>query len=866
MSFARTSVMRALLEEHDGVVSFDVFDTLLWRRYPRPVEVFHDIPRAAARLGLKLPAIDGASFATARRAAEAAARARIADERGVNEVTLRQVHRQLALALGWAVDDDALLAHLRTAELATEAAALVADHELLTLVGELAATGRRMVLVSDTYFSATDIRELVTGAGYPDGAFERTFVSSAFGVSKSCGLFKVMIGELDLRPARLLHVGDLPGADVTPLQELGGRAIRWPVARDEAIALAVQETGTEILPMRVCAVGAELTAGDGGITALRARVIPPDDLVDAGERVLTGFERFGRLIYGPALVGFANWLCDRAAELGLEKLHMFQREGPLLAQFVRRVAEARRHAIELTVLDVSRAALAPARHEQVTVGYLSDLLYGRRPRPAAEVATALGVCPDELPGWTADRRVTLLDAPELYGLLVADEQVMKAAQTELQRRRAGVHRYLEATVALDTDQVGVVDLGWAGSIQRSLSSALTQLGFAGTLRGFYLATNDGARGHLRANSRIEGFIAHLGYPDDLQPFFRNLEIIEQSCLARGGSIIGFDDDGTPQRAHDDIEPNQWNAIARVQDGARSFLDEWAAHQALGGRHGPADDIEVWRIAVRQALLRFCARPSRQEIELFRTWRHDDNMGARSVEALVPTIFEERSQASAMLAGVLGMDELLWASAVSTLNGGEVRSEPVAVSALISDIGQHRTAVALTAVGRRADNVIAAYLGAEGRRLGSVRIAIACGPSLVRLRRINVEVEDPDGSVTDQFSTFQQVSLGRGASAIAPAVAVVRARELRLAVPLEATSYRLGPNQRLRVLVELEAEAVHNRLVRAVLVRVERVARSSARRLRPHAIRALEATSTDRIARRLVRALRKSRVARSITRR
>src|SRR5215204_4221685 len=118
MSVVRTRAMRALLDDHDGVVSFDVFDTLLWRRYPRPIEVFHDIPRAAVRLRLALPAVDGAAFATARRSAEAAARALAADELGTNEVTLRQIHRQLALALGWDAGDTALLDELRTAELA----------------------------------------------------------------------------------------------------------------------------------------------------------------------------------------------------------------------------------------------------------------------------------------------------------------------------------------------------------------------------------------------------------------------------------------------------------------------------------------------------------------------------------------------------------------------------------------------------------------------------------------------------------------------------------------------------------------------------------------------------------------------------
>ena len=185
--------------------------------------------------------------------------------------------------------------------------------------------------------------------------------------------------------------------------------------------------------------------------------------------------------------------------------------------------------------------------------------------------------------------------------------------------------------------------------------------------------------------------------------------------------------------------------------------------------------------------------------------------------MVPAIFEERGPASAMLAGVLEMDELLWASAVTMLNGGEVESSPMSVSGTLSDAGAGRTVVALTAVGRRAGDVVAVYIGGEGRRLASVRIAVACGPAIVRFRRISVELQDAEGSITEQFSSFEQVSVGRGAKTIAADRAVVKGRTLRLTVPLEAMSLRLAPNQRLRVLVELEADSFEPK--RNALVRV-----------------------------------------------
>ena len=102
-----------------------------------------------------------------------------------------------------------------------------------------------------------------------------------------------------------------------------------------------RETGTDVLPMRTAIVDGEPTASDAGITALRARLIPPDDMTDSRDRILTGYERFGRLVYGPSLVGFANWICTRAAELGLDRLLLLPARGPAAGRAHR---AGRRHA------------------------------------------------------------------------------------------------------------------------------------------------------------------------------------------------------------------------------------------------------------------------------------------------------------------------------------------------------------------------------------------------------------------------------------------------------------------------------------------------------------------------------------------
>lgn len=854
MTAARSRSVRALAQVHAGAVSFDVFDTLLWRRYPRPIDVFHDIPRAAVRAGLKLPHIDAVAFATSRRQAEEDARVVAAVEHGTSEVTIDQIYRQMAVIQGWDSDDDDLVAALIRAEIEAEADAVFADHELVDVVSALAGEGRRLLVVSDTYLSVEHVARLLAAGGYPAGAFERIFVSSAYGASKSGGLFDVMLNELGLKPPQLMHIGDLPGADVAPLRGLGGRTVRWPVAKDEAIALIESEAGNSRLPIRRTILDGDATSNDAGLTAMRARLVAPDDMRDARERIVSGYEQFGRLVYGPSLTGFLVWVCDRARHLGLRRLYLFQREGPFLRGLTELLTGALDLDIELQVLDVSRAALAPARTPEVSVRYVRDLVTSRRPRRGDEVFDDLGLTGLTLGPWSADRRLTHADAEPLYHAIVGDHDAKVLAQQRLDERRENVYRHVRQTMDLTAASIGVVDLGWAASIQRSLFEAMTHLGFDGVMDGFYLATNAGALANVGSRNRVEGFLANNGQPEGLEPLFRNLEIIEQCCLAPIASVRHYDGAGTPVRARNDIDAHQWKAIARIQDGAKAFVDEWVAHPQLATQDRLADDVEVWRHSVRDVLGRFAQSPSRSEIELFRSWRHDDNKGASSTEQLIPKIFETRGRGRAMLADRLGMDELLWSSAVSTLNAPVGDIEELTIVADLADkaIGEH--VPSSRAVALKSDDTVAVYVGGDARRPSSVRMRIACGPAIVRLAAVSVELESDDETIAEELTAWRQLKLGRGAKALSRDLAVVKGQMLRVTVPVGDIGARLRSQQRVRVLLELEVDSYlpnPNPVVKAVTARGEGVARLALSKGMPAAMRIARTAGVGGMARKML---------------
>ena len=181
-----------LIAKLDGVanevtrVSLDCFDTILVRIGAEPVDVFFDLARSEpfARLGF---------VAKLRVDAESRARSMAKLRRGTMEVSLADIYRAAFPKL-----TDGEVEELARAELAAEKQACSAFAPTIELMLAAKARGLPVLIVSDTYLSEPELRELLA-ACIPAEALatvERIFCSSEHGRSKSAGLFKDVLRKL----------------------------------------------------------------------------------------------------------------------------------------------------------------------------------------------------------------------------------------------------------------------------------------------------------------------------------------------------------------------------------------------------------------------------------------------------------------------------------------------------------------------------------------------------------------------------------------------------------------------------------------------------------------------------------------------
>ena len=283
--------IREAIGKH-GIISFDVFDTLLMRKTLFPRDVFALTERRALEAGL--PA---AGFA--------AARARVEDRLRFGK--LEEIYRELGELFCW---DGETERAVMAVELAAEKAVLVPRDAVVSLFRYALEAGKRVVLTSEMYLPGTVLREILEEKGIR--GYERLLVSCEAGCGKKNGLYGIL-ASLAPSPGEILHVGDNPEQDGNAPAEWGIESILVPsplaLARSGKLRKAVNTAKT--LPER-CLAGSVIArlCGDPfrDPAAMRASL---------RERTV----RLGAAAAGPLMTGY---LCR-----GIQKLRAGHYDGVL---------------------------------------------------------------------------------------------------------------------------------------------------------------------------------------------------------------------------------------------------------------------------------------------------------------------------------------------------------------------------------------------------------------------------------------------------------------------------------------------------------------------------------------------------------
>lgn len=280
------------LAQYD-VISFDVFDTLIFRPFSDPTDLFYI-------LGEKLGILD---FKRIRREQEMLARRDSLGSRGHGEVTLSDIWEHIERDMGVPAERG------MAAELGLERSLGFGNPFMLEVYGRLQSLGKTVIAISDMYLPEIFLRELLEEKGY--AGISKVYVSCEHGTSKAegglYGLAKKDFGAA----VRLIHVGDNEESDVAMARRQGFDARHY---------LNVNQAAQPFRPY-------DMSPMVGG--AYRGIV---NSHLYCGLQSYSMEYEYGFIYGGLFVLGYCNFIHDYCQTNKINKILFLSRDGDILKQ------------------------------------------------------------------------------------------------------------------------------------------------------------------------------------------------------------------------------------------------------------------------------------------------------------------------------------------------------------------------------------------------------------------------------------------------------------------------------------------------------------------------------------------------------
>jgi FMN phosphatase YigB (HAD superfamily) len=516
-----------------SVISFDFYDTLFARLSSSPEDVQHYVGHYLHTQGLVQ---DPSIFFVRRKQAERELRERH-DYQG--DVNLDEIFANIQ------VTDDFSSAAIeagRNAEMDAELRVLVPRTELVQLASELAASGRRVIIVSDSYMPKSFFESVLKKFNLED-VFSAIYVSSEERKRKDNGSLWNFIAATEVHDREeFLHIGDNFRSDMQ-------------IPGDMRLA-TFGIIGTSVLANMRGAAMPHLW--DIGETDWRNGVLLGPQIALIGRSALSKLEGLplyiespreaGYCVLGPMLFGFISWLTQRARRDGVKRLCFLARDCEYLLDIYSSIREEcpELKMPEPLYLRISRRAALPAA---IAAGFPVSKLV----RETGEFTGTFGEFLESRLGFDQEAldfrdRVTKIDpVAKTQVVLNLFEKNKTAIFSHCNSCLELLTRFLEKNGLIADESlsdVALVDLGYSGTIQSALQFVLNK-----PLKGYYFATSSRARELDTASGFAAGYFGDQKNGEDQTEIYRYSILVEAFLQGSSGSVVSYRwEDG-------DVHPN-----------------------------------------------------------------------------------------------------------------------------------------------------------------------------------------------------------------------------------------------------------------------------------------------------------------------
>ncbi|TDV37319.1 hypothetical protein C7405_103449 [Paraburkholderia caballeronis] len=605
-SEGKVEKFRKLLERvKPGLISFDLFDTLITRGFEAPADLYRYMEADLRGRGVAIPF----DFAEKRLSAELAARANAAGE----EISLLDIYREFQKSENI---PDQFMQELVDYEISVEIRVarprpIGAELYQAALKAEVP-----LCITSDMYLPKECIEAIVQKIGYTEA---KLYLSSDIGVTKRSGnLFEYIAKKNSIDASRIVHTGDNYKTDVLPAENKG--VVTFHVPRSVEY-LWEHEIFSKAFPKRkpLASLARSVMAAAVAERVFRDPKPNQDSGISGGDPWL-----FGYAAVGPLVLGFVNWMRASAKENGIETLHFLSREGKILKDVFDRIELEQRSGIKSNYLYGSRRAIRVAQLESFSdIVELARQTIDRTASVERILTQRFGLLGSDIDdamlraaGYASREDKVSQDVAGFAKLLkllsLLSPKILALAESE----RSVYLRYLHENGLSASDKTAVVDVGWNANMQGSLGQLLGK-----PLNGYYMASLDSAARWKMVGHRIRCY-----YVEDCsvltgKPLLNNRLMVENIICDISASVKNIklvNGRYMPEFAGV-ASINRVQLVSAIHDGVRAFVDDVC--KVLGGIIETVD----FRPDVTMPIFdEFLSRPHAMDARMFAGQAIDDN--------------------------------------------------------------------------------------------------------------------------------------------------------------------------------------------------------------------------------------------------
>lgn len=664
------------------LLSLDIFDTLLWRKAPYPIDIFLILGQKLKEEGWLIEAVTPECFADIRILSEQLSRQKKIQGGSFPEITLQEIYWNCSgvftkISIEEMIEgkkgifNESDVNDLVAQEVALEKQFTEFDFNILRLIHYAKEKKLPVTLMSDTYLSQEQITTILdridplTSKPFLE-LIDKMYISCEHGRGKRLGLFYVLLQESNITPQHILHIGDNEKSDCHAAAEANILSVYFSKGEKSLSEIIEKEWPQENKGGRRQQL--DPFQGDFGLTALRSKLVHNDALKSMNKDEAF-FWKYGATVLGPVMTGFTHWIYKRCKELGQTQVFCLMREGHFYAELIKQCAALYPDIkIDPKPLWVSRqymmrTCIFHASYEELLTVYQTNRSV---PFTVGTFCASIGLKIKEVKKFAKYEHVNIeleTFAEELMKYLSSHSIAKEKIIQDSYEKRKRFLTYLSSLVDLTSlPSMTLLDVGWKGTIQGALQMLLYKEGYPIPIHGLYLGTQDNVNFSMLQGFIREGYLLKAGHPQNAVKAIRSgSHVLEQVATAGLEPLVDFDPQGRVITKKIKVPAKQLKQVEKMRSGIFAFCDHLNQYMKAGVIAWDSSSTHLEE-QLRQILLRSTSLPSAKEASLLGAWKHDHRSGENISPVLAKDPYYEHYTGDMFPKALLEDPSIVWPAA------------------------------------------------------------------------------------------------------------------------------------------------------------------------------------------------------------